>query len=258
MILNILILTLLISLGINVFFLILASFFKTDKFTDITYGMTFVILAWYLYFYNDINFGQLVLAILITLWGIRLGTYLLIRIFKIGKDSRFDDKRDKFVEFAKFWIFQGLAVWVISLPSILVLSSKVDINFNIFSVLGILIFLVGLIIEAISDFQKFNFKNNPKNHGKWIESGIWKYSRHPNYFGEMTLWWGIFIYCSNYFSGLEFLSIIGPMFITYILLFVSGIPLLEKRYEKKYKGNKDYENYKKRTSKVVVWFNKNM
>jgi steroid 5-alpha reductase family enzyme len=126
-----------------------------------------------------------------------------------------------------------------------------DKMINAIMVLGIVIWISGLLIETISDWQKFSFKNNPNNKNLWIQSGLWKYSRHPNYFGEMLCWWGIFIFVLPFIQGLSWLTIIGPIFITFILLFVSGIPPLEKRYDKKFADNKKYQDYKKKTSILI-------
>ena len=110
------------------------------------------------------------------------------------------------------------------------------------------------MIETIADHQKFVFKN--KNPKKFIKSGLWKYSRYPNYFGEMLLWWGLFIMITPYLGGISLLTIIGPIFITFILLFVSGIPMLEKSYNQKYGKDKEYQEYKRSTSKLIPWFPK--
>ncbi|MBD3155066.1 MAG: DUF1295 domain-containing protein, partial [Candidatus Aenigmarchaeota archaeon] len=122
------------------------------------------------------------------------------------------------------------------------------------SFIGFIIWGLGLTIETIADLQKFKFKNNPKNKGKWIQSGLWKYSRHPNYFGEILCWVGVYIYCLNYLSGLNALiGLISPVFISSLLLFVTGIPRLEERHDKKYGDKKEYQKYKKKTSKLILW-----
>lgn len=245
-------LTLLISFGINIFFFIFATTFKTDKLTDLSYGLSFIILALFLLITNpNIQPLQLIVALLIIVWGVRLISYLFIRILKIKKDNRFDKIRSKPLEFAKFWLFQALAVWIIMLPASTLLATEITTRFSLTSSIGILIFIIGLTIEAAADWQKFTFKIQPENKNKWIQSGIWKYSRHPNYFGEMTLWWGIFIASSPVLSHWQWLTIIGPIFITFILIFVSGIPPLEKRYQKKYADNKEYREYKNKTSLLV-------
>lgn len=252
MAINTYLLALLVSLGINLLFFLLASISKTDKFTDFTYGLTFIILTLLFLLKNQTFYGyQLLLAVMVILWGIRLITYLLARILKIKKDRRFDGIRENPLQFLRFWLFQGVAVWAIMLPSTYLLSMTKDKALSHVMGLGIMIWTLGLLIETVSDWQKFSFKNNSKNKDLWIQSGLWKYSRHPNYFGEMICWWGVFIFTLPFLQGLSWLTIFGPIFITLILLFVSGIPPLEKRYDKKYADNKKYQEYKKRTSILI-------
>lgn len=249
---NIYLLTLTVSLVTNILFFILASSLKTDKFTDFTYGLSFIILSLLLLFKNQTFYlYQILLASMIAIWGIRLGTYLVIRIIKIKKDSRFDQIREKPLEFFKFWFFQGLAVWVIMLPAVHVFNQTQDKNLNILMIAGTIIWLVGLLIETVADWQKFVFKNNPQNKDRWVNLGLWKYSRHPNYFGEMSLWWGIFIFSIPFIQGPAWLTVIGPVFISFILIFISGIPPLEKRYNQKYANNFQYQQYKKKTSLLI-------
>lgn len=249
---NVYVLALFISLGMNLLFFLLASTLKTDKFTDFTYGLTFIVLTFLFLLKNQTFYPyQLLLVLMVTLWGIRLITYLLVRILKIKKDSRFDGMREEPLKFLQFWVFQGLTVWIIMLPSVYLLNETESKLLNPIMVSGIIIWVLGLLIETISDWQKFSFKNNPQNKNLWIQSGLWKYSRHPNYFGEMLCWWGIFVFALPFLQGLSWLTVISPLFITFILLFVSGIPLLEKKYDAKYADNKKYQEYKKKTSVLI-------
>lgn len=257
MLISVYLVSLFISLGINLFFFLFASIFKTDKFTDFTYGLTFIILALFFFIKNQTFYSyQALISLMVILWGIRLVTYLLIRILKIKKDIRFNNIRENTIKFLKFWFFQGIAVWVIMIPSVYLLNNTYDKSINSIMVFGILIWFIGLSIETISDIQKFKFSNNPKNKGAWIESGLWKYSRHPNYFGEMLCWWGIFVFTLPFLQGFAWLTVLGPIFITFILLFVTGIPPLEKIADKRYSKNKGYLEYKKRTSVLIPLPNK--
>ena len=252
---QILLFSLLISLGINFFFFAFASAFKTDKLTDFTYGLSFILLVLFFFWRNQSFFlYQWLVILMVSLWALRLITYLLVRILKIKKDRRFDGMRENFIKFLGFWTFQGISVWVISWPSLYLLTRSSDYSLTNPSYLGIGIYLFALIFETIADWQKFTFKNKEENKGKWIESGLWHYSRHPNYFGEMLVWWGIFIFTLPFLQWQYAWLVFGPIFITLILLFVSGVPLLEKRYEKKYGKNKDYLAYKRRTSLLIPWF----
>lgn len=246
---NIIISSLVISLLIQAFFFAFAYLFKTDKLTDLTYGLTFIILgAVALFASTGFSMMKLIVMLMVTLWALRLVSYLFYRIHKIKKDKRFDEMREDFLKFARFWILQGISVWIIMLPSSLMLSKSTDAGIGTISLLGLLIWAVGLITEAIADVQKFMFKNKPENKGKWIQSGLWAYSRHPNYFGEILCWVGVFIFITPALSGWEFLTIVSPVYIFILLRFVSGIPILEKKYAERYKDNKEYQQYKMETS----------
>ena len=242
-------LALIISLITQLVFFILAFTLQTDKFTDLTYGFTFIIIVLFLSLTNSpLTFPQIIISILITIWATRLAGYLSLRILKIKNDKRFDDMRASFLKFAQFWLLQGFSVWIITLPAIYLLSLPSP-QPHLLTLIGSLLFLIGLIIESLADFQKFIFKNEHPN--TFITSGIWKYSRHPNYFGEIIIWLGIFIITIPYQQSLSWLTVSSPLFITTLLLFISGIPPLEKRHQKKYGSQKNYQQYKKSTSLLI-------
>ncbi len=249
------IITLLISFAVQTLFFIFAASFKTDKVTDLSYGLTFFIIVIALLFLApQLTIPVITLVSMVAIWAIRLAAYLFQRILKIKKDKRFDGIREDFLKFAQFWFFQGLTVWMIMIPFTLYLTKQVDPQLKPLNLLGLFIWLSGLIIETVADAQKFKFKSNPENKGRWIETGLWNYSRHPNYFGEILCWVGVFIYTLPSLTGWEYLSVISPIYITSLLLFVSGIPTLEKKYDERYKDNKKYWNYKESTSVLVPWF----
>lgn len=253
---NFLLFSFLISLLIQIILFIPAFIFKTDKLTDLSYGLTFILLAFIGFVSGSESIGRTILLVMISLWGLRLITYLFIRVNFIGKDKRFDGIRESFSQFIKFWLGQGVIVWLVSFASIIAFSYS-DFNLNLVSYLGIMLFAAGLIIETIADWQKFKFKKDKKNDGRWTDIGLWKHSRHPNYFGEMLVWIGIWVYCASMLSlKYTLLGLISPIFIIIILLFVTGIPTLEKKYDKRFAKNKDYKKYKKSTSKLIPWFKK--
>ena len=244
---------LLISLLLNGIFFIFAAVLRTDVFTDITYSLSFFLLSFYCLYRNPgISVFQMLPAFYVIIWSIRLGIYLLRRILLIKIDHRFDDKRDSFLRFGAFWILQALTVWILILPVYGSASSdSLSSGITIWFIIGSAAWLKGFIIETVSDYQKYIFKKNPDNKGKFISTGLWKYSRHPNYFGEILLWWGIAAACIPYFKGPEFLYLISPVFITFLLLKVTGIPLLEKSWEEKWGGDPEFQNYKKQTSLLI-------
>ena len=241
---------------IQIFFFIIAYVFKTDKLTDLTYSLTFIIITLFMLMSHPApTLPQIVLSVLVFLWGIRLALYLFQRILKIGKDDRFDKIRINFFKFLGFWSLQALTVWAVLLPTIYFLSIPIKSDIKPVSIIALFIFLLALTIETLADYQKYIFKLDPKNKGKWISTGLWKYSRHPNYFGEILCWWSIFLYISPYLSVSSNITIIGPIFITIMILFVSGVPLLEKKYDQRYKNNTDYQKYKNTTRLITPFPN---
>jgi steroid 5-alpha reductase family enzyme len=134
------------------------------------------------------------------------------------------------------------------LPAVRLFALPGDAGLSAVSILGLVIWAIGFSVEAAGDAQKSTFKKNPANSGRFISTGLWRYSRHPNYFGESLLWWGLFIAMAPVFSGWDFLVVIGPVFLTLLLLFVSGVPLLERSADKKYGSEPAYQEYKRRTS----------
>jgi steroid 5-alpha reductase family enzyme len=243
-------LTFAISLLIQAVFFAFAATFKTDKVTDLSYGLSFVIIAAVLLVRDDpSDWPQRVLAAMVILWGLRLAGYLLLRIVHMGRDKRFDGVRENFLRFLRFWVFQGLAVWVIMLPVIVWFGSPGP--WNVGMTIGAAIWAAGFLIEAVADAQKFAAKSRPGGESRWMDTGLWRYSRHPNYFGELLVWWGVFVYVAADLSPAEWVSIVGPIAITFLLLRVTGIPTLEASASRKWGSNPDYLTYVARTSRLV-------
>ena len=149
----------------------------------------------------------------------------------------------------KVFMLQGMLMSIIALP-IIFFNSSIISKFNIINIIGILMWIIGYYFEVVGDYQLKRFIKNPNNKGKIMTYGLWKYTRHPNYFGESVMWWGIFFITLN--SPLGYIGIISPTLITYLLVFVSGVPLLEKKYE----SNKEFQDYASKTSKFIPWFTK--
>lgn len=251
---DILITTLLVSLGLNTLFFILAYILQTDSFTDFTYSASFIVMTVFTLIASATYYPyQITAALMVTIWALRLMGYLVMRIRTMKRDTRFDEMRAHPVKFASFWLLQAVSAWVILLPVTLTLSHGSNIGFDLMMIGGLGISILGLGIETIADWQKYTFKRRPQNRDRWIETGLWKRSRHPNYFGEMLMWWGVFVYSVPLLSGLSWGVVAGPVLITYLLLYVSGIPLLEKRYDEKYKGDKKYLAYKRSTNLLIPW-----
>lgn len=232
---------------LQVFFFVFAAAFKTDKLTDLSYGLTFIIVALYALSQSIVPYAW-ILSFMIIFWGLRLSTYLFIRILHMKTDKRFDGIREHIGKFASFWLFQAITIFVVLLPLAGVVEAKSG-PLPTVCLLGLLIWLAGLLIEAIADAQKYSFKK--KNPHTWINTGLFRYARYPNYFGEMLVWTGVFIFASPFLGGLYWLAVLSPLTIIGILCFASGIPLLEKQHEARYGKDKAYQAYKKNTRLLV-------
>ncbi len=242
---------LVLALGIQIVFFIPAYVKRTDKVTDFAYGATFILIAVVALLSGQASFGKLVLFAMIAIWGLRLIKYLVARIKRMGRDKRFDEVRDKPAKFGSFFFAQGVLAWVIMIPSIWFLQSEAS-YFGWIGVLGTLIWGIGFYFESVADKEKFEFKSDKKNKGKWIDIGLWKYSRHPNYFGECMMWIGVYVFTLPALTQTQaFFALISPLAILVFLVFFTGIPPLEKKYDERYKNNKAYQNYKKCTSVFI-------
>ncbi|KAI9818958.1 MAG: hypothetical protein M1832_004126 [Thelocarpon impressellum] len=262
--------TLLITVAYQLLFFAVAFSLKFDKLTDFAGGTNFVVLAIItLALSGHAHARQIVASLFIMLWGARLSAFLLFRIIKTGKDDRFDDKRDDFFKFLGFWIFQMIWVWTVSLP-VTVLNSP---NVTQYpqpafgtgrDIAGVILFAIGFVIESVADVQKYRFRSNPANKGKVCDAGFFSWSRHPNYFGEIIIQFGIFMIAvspaaDGYVKGQAFNAlygtIVGAILLTVLLLFVSGLNLQErpgakKRYENG-SGWEDYARWLHRTSILI-------
>lgn len=247
-----------VTVAMQFSFFLVACTCKFDKVTDFAGGTNFVVLGLLTFFLAETyQWRQIMVTVFITVWGLRLSGYLLYRIIKIGEDKRFDDKRENCLAFAGFWIFQAFWVFTVSLPVIFV-NAPDSATFLTPSdawtpqdIIGAILFVTGLLIETFADFQKFGFRNDPANKGKWCDKGVWKVSRHPNYFGEIIIWIGMFIISTSICVDGKWAGVLSPLFTMAILLFLSGIPLLEKKSDERYRKNEEYLQYKNRTSPLV-------
>lgn len=238
---------LLVSVAINLLFFFVALIKQSDHFTDITYSLTFVVLTLsYVLKHPTPSSHELLAAVLVLVWAVRLGTYLLLRIFWMGKDTRFDRMRGKPLRFLSFWMLQALTVWIVLLPLYALVVDRSLRPFNLLSLCALLLWALGLCVETVADMQKFIFKARHPG-GLWLDSGLWHLSRHPNYFGEMLVWWGYFLFVLPATWPLRLLALLGPLFLSLMLRFVSGVPLLEQSAARKYGQMPEYRDYQART-----------
>jgi steroid 5-alpha reductase family enzyme len=240
-----------VALAVNGGFFAVAAARKTDVVTDLSYSLTFALLAIVLPFTGAAKPVQLVASLLVVAWALRLGGYLFRRILRTKVDHRFDGIREDTLRFARFWLLQAITVAVVMLPVSYLLDREHPPGFGAWSLVGAAVWLVGFLVEAVADAQKAAFKAKDENRGRFVSTGLWRYSRHPNYFGEMLVWWGLFVYALPVLHGAAFAVVAGPVYITLLLLFVTGIPPLERSADQKHGDKPAYRDYKRRTSILV-------
>ncbi len=237
---------------------ILAQILRNNSIVDIAWGGGFIFAAHATYFNADEHtFAAKLVTTLVIFWGVRLGAYLLLRNWGKPEDWRYANWRKEWGKYAtiraffQVFMLQGVMMFIISLP-VTVANSYHVINerFSGLHLLGCILFAIGFYFEAVGDAQMFLFKSDKRHAGKVMNRGLWRFTRHPNYFGEVLMWWGIFFIAAP--SSLWYISIWAPLTITFLLLKVSGVTMLEKKYE----GHDAYSVYKQHTNAFFPWFPK--
>jgi steroid 5-alpha reductase family enzyme len=225
---------------------------QTEKFYDLTGSVTYIsvtILAVLLSPTIDDRSVLLLAAVLI--WATRLGSFLFGRIQKAGKDERFDEIKVSFPRFLLTWTVQGLWVTFTAAAALTAITTTARRGLGWLALIGFVIWAFGFAIELLADTQKSAFKADPENKGKFIQSGLWAWSRHPNYFGEIVLWIGVAIIALPVLRGWQYVTLISPAYVTLQLTLVSGLPMLEKRADERWGGQEDYQAYKARTPVLI-------
>jgi steroid 5-alpha reductase family enzyme len=204
----------------------------------------------------NVNMASIVLAACILLWTIRLGSFLFMRIHKAGEDKRFREIKPAPTRFFMTWTLQGMWVSICSMCALTAIASTNGVVQNSLFFIGLLVFVVGFVFEIIADMQKSNFRKDPKHKDQFIQEGLWAYSRHPNYFGEITLWTGIAIMSLSSLSGGQYITLISPLFTYLLLVYVSGVRLLEISGKEKWGHLESYQNYVNRTPSLFPTYPK--
>lgn len=251
----------LFALSIGLIFLIQwlvfipAYLFQTEKFFDLTGSITYISVVTIAFVFSKaMDVRTILLSALVVIWAIRLGTFLFRRIQKAGKDDRFDEIKPSFIRFLNVWTIQALWVTFTLAAALVAITTTTRKGLDLFIIVGFLVWAIGFAIEVVADSQKSRFNANPDNKGKFIQTGLWSRSRHPNYFGEIMLWVGVTVIALPVLQGWQWVALISPVFVTLLLTRVSGIPLLEKKADKKWGGQEAYESYKKTTPVLIPRF----
>ncbi|KAL6049492.1 Steroid 5-alpha reductase family enzyme [Balamuthia mandrillaris] len=234
---------------------------QTEKLYDLTGSSTFLVLVLFTLCFTTASSSsfttrQLLLSSLVVLWALRLGSFLFVRVLQEGKDRRFDRAKTQPLLFLLFWTIQAvwvlltaLPVYVVNIAAAAAEGAKEEQALGWLDWLGVAMWLVGFLVESIADYQKFVFRADPRNQNHFIQTGLWRYSRHPNYAGEIVLWWGIFLLSFSSLPSTTWraLCLFSPCFVMFLLTKVSGVPLLEKANDKKWGQQAAYQHYKKTT-----------
>ncbi len=242
----------LLTFGINWLVFIPSFIFKTEKFFDLTGSFSYaavILTAFWLSPEKDIR--SIIILVLVLVWAIRLGSYLFQRILKEGKDKRFDQLKNNFFGFLMTWTLQGLWVTFTLAAALAAVAGANKLPLDAFAIIGIIIWLIGFSFEAIADWQKSVWRKDPKNKGKFIDVGLWSRSRHPNYFGEITLWFGMAIIAFPTLQSWQLLTLVSPLFVTLLITRISGLPMLESYADKTWGKDKDYQKYKNNTQILI-------
>ena len=225
---------------------------QTERFFDLTGAITYISVTTLAVWLSPVVDGRsLLLLALVVIWAGRLGTFLFRRVRKSGKDARFDDIKPSFARFLSTWTLQGLWVTLTLSAALAAITTTFRKELDLFALIGFLIWAGGFAIEVVADRQKSRFRANPENKGDFIDTGLWSWSRHPNYLGEIVLWIGVAVIALPVLRGWQWIGLISPVFVTLLLTRISGIPMLEKRADEKWGGQEDYEAYKARTPVLI-------
>jgi len=250
-----------VCIGIQWVAWIPASIGKTERFYDLTGGLTYLTVVGFSLWAGSQSeppsLRELIVSLLVVIWSLRLSSFLYLRIHRTGKDGRFDQLKTSPIRFLVPWTLQGLWVFLTMIVVIVINSQAGSASaLGIWDGIGLSVWMLGFGIEARADHQKTVFNTEPKNQGKWIDSGLWSYSRHPNYLGEILLWTGIAFFGISCFTGLERVAWISPIFIYLLLTKVSGIPILDQRALEKWGDDPEYQKYRENTPALIPRLNK--
>jgi steroid 5-alpha reductase family enzyme len=225
---------------------------QTEKFFDLAGSITYITVITIAFFLSsDVDGRSILLSVTVIIWALRLGIFLFRRVQKAGKDDRFNEIKPSFIRFLTVWTIQGLWVTLTMAAALVTITTTYRKELEVFALIGFLIWSCGFVIEVVADIQKSRFNANPENKGKFIQTGLWSRSRHPNYFGEIILWFGVTMIALPVLQGWQWVALISPVFVIILITRISGIPLLEKKADKKWGGHEDYQIYKQKTPVLI-------
>ena len=230
---------------------------QTEHYFDLTGALSYIstiTLAAYLHPLLDLR--GLIICVLISIWAVRLGSFLFMRIKRAGQDRRFIESKTRFWQFLYIWTMGGAWVFITMAAGLAAITSMTQRPLGIFAIAGVFLWLVGFSIEVVADRQKTKFRQLPENADHFITSGLWAYSRHPNYFGEILLWLGITVIALPTLVGWQYMTLISPIFVALLLIKVSGVRLLEADAKDRWGSDPNYQYYVNNTPVLVPFIGK--
>ncbi len=239
-----------LSFGVQWLAFVPAYLRRTERFYDLVGSLTYLtVTAFAIGGTQSRDARSWVLGLLVGVWAVRLGSFLFRRIRSEGSDGRFDEIKQSASRFLVAWTLQGLWVFLTLCAALAAITTTAPADLGVLDGVGFSIWLFGFCLEVIADRQKSEFRR--QNPGRYIDTGLWAWSRHPNYFGEIVLWTGIAVMASSTLNGWQWITLVSPLFVTLLLTRISGIPLLEKRADERWGDDAGYQAYKARTPVLI-------
>ena len=229
--------------------------YQTEHYFDLIGSISYISIVLFTFLaLNNLDIRSILIGLLIMVWAVRLGSFLFVRVKRDGKDNRFTVMKTKFWWFLFTWTIGGLWVFITMAAGLAAMTSAKVVPLGWYALIGIVLWLEGFIFEVVADHQKTRFRSKKENRDKFINEGLWSLSRHPNYYGEITLWLGIAFIAFPVLQGWQLLTLISPIFVYILLTRISGVIMLERRADKKWGEDPEYQLYKESTSSLVPMF----
>ena len=226
--------------------------YQTEHYFDLIGSISYISIVLFTFLaLNNLDIRSVLIGLFIMVWAVRLGSFLFNRVKRDGKDNRFTVMKTKFWWFLFTWTLGGLWVFITMAAGLAAMTSAKVIPLGWYALIGIVLWLEGFIVEVVADHQKTRFRSKKENRDKFINEGLWSLSRHPNYYGEITLWLGIAFIAFPVLQGWQLLTLISPIFVYILLTRISGINMLERRADKKWGDDPEYQLYKETTSSLI-------
>ena len=241
-----------LAFGLNWLVYVPSAFARTEHYYDLTGGLTYLsVTGLAVVLSQPLDLRSTLVVGMVSIWAIRLAGFLFVRVKRVGKDIRFDSVKTKPSTFLVWWTLQALWVLTTMAAALAIVTGGETVPMSWLGWTGCGVWLFGFAVEVVADAQKSSFKMDPTNRGQFIQTGLWAWSRHPNYFGEIVLWIGVALMAVPVLTGWQYATLISPVFVTFLLMKMSGVPLLEQKADERWGGQEDYEAYKKSTPVLV-------